>query len=402
MAGARSNLYLLFPKRLFYPAAMNDKRTLPGRNRLLVTTALLGVVVAVPGCTNYKPVHWEAASALGGRAGPPGGAMMARSELSSGQHLVMPGDTVSHLAAQYGVSSAAIIRANNLQTPYHVYVGQVLNVPVPTSEPMAGTRVATTVGPLDPVIDTVTVRSLEPPPSGEVPAVQVTSLGLSAPAPARERTHVVQRGENASAIAERYGVRLSDLVEANGLARADHVIVGQSLRIPESEMSATPTLAASPVPAPASAEATRRAGTDVPPPLSGEGFLWPVEGRVIAGFGPMTEGRRNDGINIAASRGAPVRAAENGIVVYAGEELAGYGRMILMRHADGYLSTYAHNAALLVSVGDHVTRGQVIARVGDTGNVREPQLHFALREGRRPIDPIARLVEAPTTLASGN
>jgi len=107
-------------------------------------------------------------------------------------------------------------------------------------------------------------------------------------------------------------------------------------------------------------------------------------------------GRRE---NIAAPRGAPVLAAENGVVAYAGEELKGFGKLLLIKHSDGWVTAYAHNEALLVRRGDTVARGQAIARVGSTGNVGEPQLHFEIRKGTRAIDPTRVLQPRPATAA---
>jgi murein DD-endopeptidase MepM/ murein hydrolase activator NlpD len=126
-----------------------------------------------------------------------------------------------------------------------------------------------------------------------------------------------------------------------------------------------------------------------PPPRAGKTFLWPLHGRVIATFGEQGRGVQNAGINIAAPRGTPIRAAENGVVRYAGNEVRGYGNLVLVEHAGGYVTAYAHADAILVKRGDTVHRGQVIARVGATGSVTEPQLHFEIREnqGREPVDP---------------
>ena len=96
---------------------------------------------------------------------------------------------------------------------------------------------------------------------------------------------------------------------------------------------------------------------------------------------------RNDGINIAAPRGTPVLAAENGVVVYAGNELRGFGKLILVKHSGGWVSAYAHNQSFMVKRGEKVTKGQRIARVGSTGGVISPQLHFELRKGRDAKDP---------------
>ncbi len=116
-----------------------------------------------------------------------------------------------------------------------------------------------------------------------------------------------------------------------------------------------------------------------------------MRGRIISTFGPKDKDLRNDGVNIAAPRGTAVRAAENGVVAHSGAELQEYGNLILIRHANGYLTAYAHNAALLVKRGDVVRRGQVIARVGSSGNVDRPQLHFQIRRGKQILDPLQQL-----------
>ena len=116
-------------------------------------------------------------------------------------------------------------------------------------------------------------------------------------------------------------------------------------------------------------------------------FRWPANGRIIAGYGPTTNGQQNDGINIALPENTPVKAAEDGVVAYAGNELKGYGNLVLVRHPNGYVTAYAHAKELLVKRGDQVKRGQVIARSGQTGNVNAPQLHFEIRKGASPLDP---------------
>lgn len=121
-------------------------------------------------------------------------------------------------------------------------------------------------------------------------------------------------------------------------------------------------------------------------------FAWPVRGRVIEEFGANAEGQRNDGINIAANYGDPIRAAADGTVSYSGNDLRSYGNLALLRHDNGYVTAYAHAERFIVQKGDHVTRGQIIGYVGSTGDVRAPQLHFELRRGARdPIDPRSML-----------
>ncbi|MHA7873321.1 MAG: murein hydrolase activator EnvC family protein, partial [Hyphococcus sp.] len=120
-------------------------------------------------------------------------------------------------------------------------------------------------------------------------------------------------------------------------------------------------------------------------------FAWPVRGAVIAEYGSGDVGRRNDGVNIAAPAGTPVRAAADGEVVYRGSELDGFGNLLLVKHTDGFVTAYAHNDAMLVKKGDKVRQGQVIAKVGESGAVTSPQLHFEIRQNLKSVDPIALL-----------
>ena len=121
------------------------------------------------------------------------------------------------------------------------------------------------------------------------------------------------------------------------------------------------------------------------------GFRWPVRGRVIAGFGAEPNGQHNDGINLAVPEGTSIKAAEEGTVAYAGSELKGYGNLLLVRHSNGFVTAYAHASELLVKRGDQVKRGQIIARAGQTGSVASPQLHFEIRKGATPVDPMRYL-----------
>ena len=144
----------------------------------------------------------------------------------------------------------------------------------------------------------------------------------------------------------------------------------------------------------------------MPPPLppphgNVRSFLWPVRGHVIAAYGTGEGGAHNDGINIAAPQGTPVVAADAGTVAYAGNELRGYGNLVLIKHADGWMTAYAHNSALLVKRGEKVARGQTIARVGATGAVGEPQLHFEIRHGTKALDPAEYLPMPAATAAKG-
>lgn len=116
-------------------------------------------------------------------------------------------------------------------------------------------------------------------------------------------------------------------------------------------------------------------------------FAWPVSGSIISGFGALQNGERNDGINIAARMDTPIRASASGTVSYAGNELKGYGNLLLIKHQAGYVTAYAHADRLLVNRGDTVTKGQVIGYCGQTGDVTSPQLHFEIRRDTTPVDP---------------
>ena len=140
-----------------------------------------------------------------------------------------------------------------------------------------------------------------------------------------------------------------------------------------------------------SALARQAVATDVPLPPTRNTFLWPAEGRVISRFGSKPGGMHNDGINIAVPVGTAVRAAQNGVVAYAGNELRGYGNLVLIRHKGGWMTAYAHNDALLVDKGDVVERGQVISRSGNSGRVSRPQAHFEIRHDGEPQDPLRLL-----------
>ena len=205
----------------------------------------------------------------------------------------------------------------------------------------------------------------------------------------------VEAGDTLYGLARRLGVTARQLIEANGLAAPYDLLIGQKLTVPGSERPA------------AAEDAGTGAGdtgpptpvtTAIVPPLlpasraeEGLRFAWPVEGRTISSFGPKSGGRHNDGINIAAPAGTPVRAAEDGVVAYAGDEVEGYGNLVLLRHAEGWVSAYAHNAENLVSRGQTVLKGDVIASVGASGGVSRPQSHFELRRGTEAVDPLPYL-----------
>jgi len=244
------------------------------------------------------------------------------------------------------------------------------------------------------------------------PSADVTPLSAAASPTAsaaeRSRVYVVASGDTLSKIARHYQKPVSEIAKANNIQGIATLNVGDRLVIPGATAQASrPTVAASVaqgkpvgVSAPVKTEPTQTAAAITPTDWLdkdaarlAEGtvalpkFRWPANGRVIAGYGPTPNGQQNDGINIALPENTPVKAAEDGVVAYAGNELKGYGNLVLVRHPNGYVTAYAHAKELLVKRGDQVKRGQVIARSGQTGNVNAPQLHFEIRKGASPLDP---------------
>ena len=200
------------------------------------------------------------------------------------------------------------------------------------------------------------------------------------------RSHIVRRGDTIYGISRRYGVDMASLVRFNRLEEPYTIRPNQELRLPAAgRMTASARIAET---APGRQTASSRRGNlQNVQPRGGELFAWPVQGRIVDAYGDKGGRLYNNGVNIAAGRGQAVRSADNGIVAYAGSELRGLGNLILIRHAGGWITAYAHNEIILVQRGDVVGRGQVISRVGETGNVTSPQLHFEIRRGTQTVDP---------------
>ncbi len=266
--------------------------------------------------------------------------------------VVSKGDTVWTLSKRHGVSMRAIIEANGLRAPFHLSVGQRIVLP-------------------------------------------------------RNPEHEVVKGDTLSGIAVRYDANMHVLARLNGLKPPYTIYTSQRLRLPgrggvamvADASKSTPKLIAkppawatkktkmSPKPTPVTSRTVVSEPIPKPPPVSGKGFRWPVSGRVVSDYGAKPKGFHNDGINIAAPRGMGIKAAQNGVVVYAGNELRGFGNLLLIKHSGGWVTAYAHADSLLVKRGDRVLKGQRVATVGTTGSVTKPQLHFEIRKGRQARDP---------------
>jgi murein DD-endopeptidase MepM/ murein hydrolase activator NlpD len=197
--------------------------------------------------------------------------------------------------------------------------------------------------------------------------------------------HVVKPGENLSRIAQAYGVSTKELARLNQLRDAHQIRAGQTLFIPAAKREFpvdVPTATEAKIGSPATGEIR---------PRSRNGFLWPVKGPINSRFGPRGI-TVHDGIDIAAPEGTPIRAIDAGEVIYS-DELRGYGKMIILRHAGGFVSVYAHNQKNFVREGQTVARGEVIATVGSTGRVTGPHLHFEIRKDNVAQDPLLHLPE---------
>ena len=132
----------------------------------------------------------------------------------------------------------------------------------------------------------------------------------------------------------------------------------------------------------------------IPPSVkSSERFIWPVKGQVISSFGQKNGGQRNDGINIAAKAGEKIKVADDGKVVYVGNEVKGFGNLILVRHDDAWVTAYAHTDKIDVKKGQSVKKGDIIATVGQTGAVSSPQLHLETRYRGKPVDPMTQMAK---------
>lgn len=267
-------------------------------------------------------------------------------------HVVTSGETLTSIARGYGTTAGQIATVNGLQQDAVLRIGQTLIVPQG-----AGTPVAAHAAPV------------APKPAPVVAAAPATP----APAPAKVAAPALPAAKTAA-------VQPAAPLAAP-VAAAPAPAPATTAQAPvSSKPAAAPASPAKVAAADDADDAPRAAG-------SGPQFRAPVRGRVISGFGPKPGGTRNDGVNFAVPEGTSVRSAEDGTVAYAGNELKGYGNLVLIKHADGYVTAYAHNSELLVKRGDTVRRGQIIAKAGQSGGVNTPQLHFEIRKGSQPVDP---------------
>ncbi len=297
------------------------------------------VVCALAACTRSVPAPVEDKGAAGN--------MAANQVTPPRTAVVQAGENLYATAKRHGISVRALISANGLKPPFILRVGQRLKLPVPNH-------------------------------------------------------HVVVGGDTVYGISRRYGVDMASLMRANRLKPPYTIRVGQQLRLPGGtqvaavapKKSAKPKSSSKSPPLPKNKAAPprkKRAVVKAIPPRSDGRFAWPVKGPILSSFGAKAGGLYNDGINILAKKGTPMKAAENGVVAYAGNELRGFGNLVLIRHRGGWMTAYAHADRILVKRGDTVKRGQMIGRAGSSGSVTRPQVHFEIRKGSQAVDPIKYL-----------
>ncbi|MGV7218392.1 peptidoglycan DD-metalloendopeptidase family protein [Bradyrhizobium sp. UFLA05-112] len=360
-----------------------------------------GVAGGGRGMGSYAPPvqpHLEATGTV-----PPRSVAAAR-PAGATKIIVGTSDTLDVLAKRYHVTPQAILAANGYKGPRTLSPGQQIVIPHPTANAAAPA----------PAMAPVAAAPVAAPAAKPIVAV-------SAPA----GTHFVNRGDTLASIARKNHIPVAELARANGLDPSAKLKLGTKLTVPGGKTAAvaapvapvavaaapvavvqqpaavatvpaTKVAAAAPVQSARLAQATANVeekSAETPAKAADATgalptFRWPVRGKVITSYGAKTNGKSNDGINLAVPEGTPVKAAEDGVVAYSGNELKGYGNLVLVRHSNGYVTAYAHASELLVKRGDTIKRGQVIAKSGQSGEVASPQLHFEIRKGSNPVDPL--------------
>ena len=342
----------------------------------------------------------------GGNAAPSKGRGMSRpsgpavADQSLGKVVrVAPGETLLSLAKRHGVTVEAIARANGLSGA-SPKPGTNIFIPGPAPERYSQ------------------AHSAPRPQVAEARAPRAQASECTG-----DQCYTVKKGETIGSIARAHGLSEQQLLAANNLQDARSLRAGQAISVPgqqsaprQAMASATPAKRASSrgAQAPADTDAAEEALQDSEPlksssgvkvttakpaepacdaalanplPRMGKSFRKPVEGLIIGQFGPQRDGTVNEGLTISVPKGTPIKAAENGVVAYVGDELPGFGNLILIRHAEEYVTAYAHADEILVKKCDVVKRGQNIGTAGATGDASQPQLHFEIRKNAKPVDP---------------
>lgn len=321
--------------------------------------------------------------------------------------LISSGQTLSGIAAKYKVPQAEILKANKMNSGADLKFGKSIIIPV-----KAGVKADI------PAELAISTRKKAPTPlktpedKAILPANAMRDKSKASDpklADAQGASYEVQQGDSLAKIAKKHRISVDALKAANGMSTAS-LKIGQKLAIPAS--GADPVKTASipteskvkevadakpktytPPVATKSVEEVQKAdtGEDAPDETGIGKFRWPVRGAVIAGYGQNVDGVRNPGIDISVPEGTPIKAAENGVVIYSGAGLKDLGNTVLVRHDNGAVTVYGNASELKVKRGDKVTRGQVVALSGMTGGAKRPKLHFEVRQNAAAVNPMTFL-----------
>lgn len=309
-------------------------------------------------------------------------------EISDDVIIVAKGDTVYSLARKNNLSVEEFAKINNLKSPYTLQIGQKLH----TKPEIAETKVPNVISE-EKVKEIKTVKqneSIKPNNTTKVELQEIT----------------VAKGDTLYSISRKYQIPVNDLAVMNKLSAPFALSVGQKIKVPK--LDAVQTRSSSeimqaqqkkPETKIVQSEKTQKTKISSDPSKqlpkisarSNAKFSWPVRGKILSGYGAKNNGLFNDGINISASKGTDVKAAENGVVAYAGNEVKGMGNLVIIQHSDGWMTVYAHMDSMSVRRGNTVSVGQNIGKIGMTGKVDKPQLHFEIRKGTKAYDPVAYL-----------
>lgn len=315
---------------------------------------------------------------------------------------VQRGDTVSRVAARHNVPLKSVIALNTMRAPYTIHPGQQIKIP---AFRIHSVRAGETLYAISRVYD-VEMSEIAHFNFLGSPYRLMPGANLQIPLKSREEIRIASASPSAwpqatPVIASRPATPVKTVV-VNSIPR--------TVAVPRSEVAKSvakrpvTVAAAAPAVAPVSKQAAyqvakldippvprRRYSIKKPPARSSKAFAWPVKGRIISGYGKKSTGYHNDGVNILVKKGTPIRAAENGVVSYVGNEMRSFGNLLLVSHAGGYVTAYGHTEKSAVAKGDAVKKGDIIAYVGASGNVDKSQLHFEIRKKGRAINPVPLL-----------
>jgi murein DD-endopeptidase MepM/ murein hydrolase activator NlpD len=312
---------------------------------------------------------------------PVGGSAAGWSIVGGSPIVVAQGDDADSVSRRYGVPTAALIKSNGLASPTQIRPGMHLVIPVynASAEP-SGAKPKKAAAADD--ADAAPARRAKAKAANEETADAAPKAKSKAKTDAREDKVAAKTADKPTTkVADKSGDKpAAKPVAPQSTAKND--VDSQTTTAKKSQPDVTPTASVKPADTAAPMTSAEADAAGVAPE-----FRWPARGRIIEGF----KVGGNDGINIAVPEGTSVRAAESGVVAYAGDELKGYGNLVLIRHPNGFVTAYANNGELDVKRGDTVKRGQIIAKSGQSGNVNSPQLHFELRKGSTPVDPTSYL-----------